>query len=63
VRRRWLAKRKGYTVADAAGVFDTSFKRPGITECGCNMHARRYFRMLSWTVVWFGIFSRLPLRA
>jgi len=39
-----LAKRKGYTVADAAGIFDTSFKRPGIIECGCNMHARRYFR-------------------
>jgi transposase len=39
-----LARRKGYTVADAAGIFDTSFKRPEITECGCNMHARRYFR-------------------
>jgi transposase len=39
-----LAKRKGYTVADAAGIFDTSFKRPEIIECGCNMHARRYFR-------------------
>ncbi len=39
-----LAKRKGYTVADAAGIFDESFKQPGIVECGCNMHARRYFQ-------------------
>lgn len=39
----FLALRTGYTVADAAGLFDASFKRPGIIECGCNMHARRYF--------------------
>lgn len=39
-----LAKRKGYTVADAAGIYDESFQRPGIVECGCNMHARRYFQ-------------------
>lgn len=39
----FLALRSGYTVADAAGLFDASFKRPGIIECGCNMHARRYF--------------------
>ena len=39
-----LARRKGYTVADAAGIFDTSFRRLEIIECGCNMHARRYFR-------------------
>lgn len=38
-----LALRKGYTVADAATVFDSSFEREGIMECGCNMHARRYF--------------------
>jgi len=39
----FLALRTGFTVADAAGLFDASFKRPGIIECGCNMHARRYF--------------------
>jgi transposase len=38
-----LKLRSGYTVADAATIFDSSFKREGITECGCNMHARRYF--------------------
>jgi len=39
-----LAMREGYVVADAAGVFDESFKRPSLIECGCNMHSRRYFR-------------------
>lgn len=39
-----LARRKGYTVADAAGIYDESFQQPGIVECGCNMHARRYFQ-------------------
>lgn len=39
----FLAHRTGYTVADAAIVFDASFKRPELIECGCNMHARRYF--------------------
>ena len=38
-----LALRQGYVVADAAGIFDSSFAREGIIECGCNMHARRYF--------------------
>ncbi len=38
-----LAQRTGYTVADAAGVFDSSFKREDLIECGCNMHARRRF--------------------
>ncbi len=38
-----LALRQGYTVADASSLFDESFKRPELTECGCNMHARRYF--------------------
>ena len=38
----FLALRKGYTVADAASVFDRSFKRDDLIECGCNMHARRY---------------------
>jgi transposase len=39
----FLARREGYTVADASSLFDASFKRAGIIECGCNMHARRYF--------------------
>lgn len=38
-----LKLREGFTVADAATLYDSSFKRPGIIECGCNMHARRYF--------------------
>lgn len=38
-----LALRVGYTVADASSLFDSSFKRPELIECGCNMHARRYF--------------------
>jgi transposase len=38
-----LKLRQGYTVADAATMFDRSFRREGIVECGCNMHARRYF--------------------
>ena len=40
---QFLARRKGYTVADAALVFDKSFSRDDLIECGCNMHARRYF--------------------
>lgn len=39
----FLGVRTGYTVADAAGLFDKAFAREGIIECGCNMHARRYF--------------------
>jgi transposase len=39
----FLAKRKGFVVADAAGIFDESFQRPDLIEIGCNMHARRYF--------------------
>ena len=38
-----LALRLGYTVADAATIFDSSFRREDLVECGCNMHARRYF--------------------
>jgi transposase len=38
-----LARRTGYTVADASNVFDASFAREELLECGCNMHARRYF--------------------
>jgi hypothetical protein len=39
-----LALREGYTVADASNVFDASFQRnPKLIECGCNMHARRYY--------------------
>lgn len=39
-----LALREGYTVADASNIFDASFARPGLIECGCNMHGRRYFK-------------------
>lgn len=39
----FLARRTGYTVADAATVFDNSFKRPDLIEVACNMHSRRYF--------------------
>ena len=38
-----LALRSGFTVADASNVFDTSFKRADLVQCGCNMHGRRYF--------------------
>ena len=38
-----LARRIGYVVADAAGIFDESFERPDLIECCCNMHSRRYF--------------------
>jgi transposase len=40
----FLAKRVGRTVVDAAPLFDASFKRPELVECGCNTHARRRFR-------------------
>lgn len=38
-----LARRTGYTVADASNLYDASFERPDLIECGCNMHGRRYF--------------------
>jgi transposase len=38
-----LKLRTGLTVADASGLFDASFKRKDLLECGCNMHARRRF--------------------
>lgn len=38
-----LARRTGYTVADASNLFDRSFERPDLIECGCNMHGRRYW--------------------
>jgi transposase len=38
-----LKLRRGYTVADASNLFDQSFNREEIIECGCNMHARRYW--------------------
>jgi transposase len=38
-----LAQRKGFVVADASNVFDESFKRDDLIECGCNMHGRRYW--------------------
>jgi transposase len=39
----FLARRKGLVVADASGLFDASFSRDDLIECGCNMHGRRYF--------------------
>lgn len=39
-----LKLRTGYVVADASSLFDASFQREGLIECGCNMHSRRYFR-------------------
>jgi transposase len=38
-----LSLRDGATVADASNLFDKSFSRATLIECGCNMHARRYF--------------------
>lgn len=38
-----LKLRRGFTVADASGLFDASFERDDLIECGCNMHGRRYF--------------------
>jgi transposase len=38
-----LSLREGLTVADASNAFDESFLRAELIECGCNMHARRYF--------------------
>lgn len=38
-----LDLREGPTVADASGLFDASFAKDKLIECGCNMHARRYF--------------------
>ena len=40
----FLARRTGFTVADAAGLFDASFRRPELIEIGCNMHGRRYMK-------------------
>lgn len=38
-----LKLRVGFTVADASSLFEKSFRREQLIECGCNMHARRYF--------------------
>jgi transposase len=38
-----LGMRAGLTVADASNIFDASFARAELIECGCNMHGRRYF--------------------
>lgn len=39
----FLARRTGLVVADASNLFDVSFRRDDLIECGCNMHSRRYF--------------------
>ena len=36
-----LNLRRGLVVADASNLFDKSFEREDLIECGCNMHARR----------------------
>lgn len=33
----------GLVVADAANLFDVSFRSDARIDIGCNMHARRYF--------------------
>jgi len=38
-----LDLREGPTVADASNLFDASFSKDKLIECGCNMHGRRYF--------------------
>jgi transposase len=38
-----LNLRRGLVVADASNLFDKSFQRQDLIECGCNMHARRRF--------------------
>lgn len=38
-----LDLREGPTVADASSLFDASFAKEKLIECGCSMHARRYF--------------------
>jgi hypothetical protein len=38
-----LKRRKGPVVADASNLFDKSFERSDLVECGCNMHGRRYW--------------------
>lgn len=38
-----LALRSGIVVADADTLFKSQMKRKDVTDCGCNMHARRYF--------------------
>ncbi len=38
-----LALRAGITVADADTLFAAQMRREDIIDCGCNMHARRYF--------------------
>ena len=38
-----LALRSGITVADADTLFKAPMARDDVIDCGCNMHARRYF--------------------
>ena len=39
----FLKLRQGYVCADASNLFEASFERDDLIECGCNVHARRYF--------------------
>ena len=38
-----LAQRTGIVVSDADTLFVEQRKREDLIDCGCNMHARRYF--------------------
>lgn len=38
-----LSLRSGLVVADASNIYEKSFKREELIECGCNMHGRRRF--------------------
>jgi len=39
----FLNRRTGLVVADASNLFDASFQRDDLIECGCNAHGRRGF--------------------
>ncbi|MCP5020801.1 MAG: IS66 family transposase, partial [bacterium] len=39
----FLNRRTGFAVADASNLFDKSFERDDLIECGCNAHGRRGF--------------------
>jgi transposase len=49
-----LLLRTGLTVADASNLFDESFARPELIECGCNMH------YLESSIIWTGPCKKQP---
>lgn len=59
-----LSLRSGYTVSDGGSHFKESFKRADLVACGCNAHARRYFKKAldggdKRATVVMGVFKRL----